>query len=84
MSRSYDKYMTVDEFIKVITTAMKASLDRDFGAGEMHIMDLMTHATTGMEWMYQFIDAYGVMEYEGQLKAKIEDIEPIVKNGKKK
>jgi hypothetical protein len=39
----------------------------------------MTHATTGMEWMYQFVDAYGGIEP----KVAIEDIEPIVKKAKK-
>jgi hypothetical protein len=81
-----DKYLTVDEFIEVITRSLKGTLDRDFsGGGKSHIVDLMTHATTGMEWMYQFVDAYGSIEYERHLQAKapVEDIEPIVKSGKK-
>ena len=79
-----DKYLTTDEFISVVTLALKNTLERDFGANnKCHIVDLMTHATTGMEWMYQFVDAYGGVEYERQIKPKVEDIEPIVKNGKK-
>ena len=78
-----DKYLTTDEFIEVVTRALKATLERDFGPGKSHVVDLMTHATTGMEWMYQFVDAYGGVEYERQLKVKAEDIQPIVKNGKK-
>jgi hypothetical protein len=78
-----DKYLTVDEFTEVVTTALKATLKRDFGDGKSHLVDLMTHATTGMEWMYQFVDAMGGVEYERQLKTKVEDIEPIVKSGKK-
>jgi hypothetical protein len=81
-----DKYLTVDEFIEVITRSLKGTLDRDFGDKKSHIVDLMTHATTGMEWMYQFVDAYGGIEYERHLQAKapVEDIKPIVKSGKKK
>lgn len=78
-----DKYLTVDEFTDIITTTLKATLHRDFGDGKSHIVDLMTHATTGMEWMYQFVDAYGGIEYERQLKTKIEDIEPITKKDRK-
>lgn len=78
-----DKYLTTDEFIAVVTQALKNTLERDFGTGKSHIVDLMTHATTGMEWMYQFVDALGGVEYERQIKLKIEDIEPIIKKGKK-
>ena len=79
-----DKYLTTDEFISVVTLALKNTLERDFGSDrKCHIVDLMTHATTGMEWMYQFVDAYGGIDYERQLKVKAEDIEPIVKSGKK-
>lgn len=83
--RELSKYMTTDEFVTMITTALKATLQRDFGDGESHIVDLMTHATTGMEWMYQFVDAYGAIEYERHLKAKapVEDIEPVIKKDKK-
>lgn len=85
MSRDLSKYMTTEEFVTVITTALRATLERDFGKGESHIVDLMTHATTGMEWMYQFVDAYGAVEYERQraVKTPIEDIEPIIKKGKR-
>jgi hypothetical protein len=65
-----DKYLTVDEFIEVITKSLKGTLDRDFGDKKCHIVDLMTHATTGMEWMYQFVDAY-------------DSINPIIKDTKK-
>lgn len=80
-----DKYLTPEEFVEVISTVMKNTLERDFGVNKAHIVDLMTHATTGMEWMYQFVDAYGAVEYESHLQAKapVEDIKPIVKNGKK-
>ena len=78
-----DKYLTTDEFIAVITRSLKNTLERDFGTGKSHIGDLMTHATTGMEWIYQFVDAYGGVEYERQIKPKAEDIKPIVKNGRK-
>lgn len=80
-----DKYLTTDEFIAVVTRTLQNVLERDFGGADKksHIVDLMTHATTGMEWMYQFVDALGGVEYERQIKLKIEDIEPIVKNGKK-
>lgn len=80
-----DKYLTTDEFIGVITLALKNTLERDFGADrKCHVVDLMTHATTGMEWIYQFVDAYGGgVEYERQIKPKIEDIEPVTKKGKK-
>lgn len=80
-----DKYLTTDEFIAVVTRTLQNVLERDFGGGnkKSHIVDLMTHATTGMEWMYQFVDAYGGLDYERQLKVKAEDIEPIVKSGKK-
>ena len=78
-----DKYLTTDEFIAVVTRSLKNTLERDFGPGKSHIVDLMTHATTGMEWMYQFVDAMSGVEYERQIKTKIEDIEPIVKNVKK-
>ena len=81
-----DKYLTTDEFIAVVTRALQNVLERDFGGGDKksHIVDLMTHATTGMEWMYQFVDAYGGIEYERQIKPKVEDIEPITKKDKKK
>lgn len=81
-----DKYLTTDEFISVVTLALKNVLERDFGGADKksHIVDLMTHATTGMEWMYQFVDAMGGVEYERQIKPKVGDIEPIVKNGKKR
>lgn len=80
-----DKYLTVDEFIEVITRSLKGTLDRDFGDKKCHIVDLMTHATTGMEWMYQFVDAYGGVEYERYLQAKapVEDIKPVFKAKKK-
>jgi hypothetical protein len=80
-----DKYLTVDEFIEVITKSLKGTLDRDFGASRCHIVDLMTHATTGMEWMYQFVDAYGAVDYERHLQAKapVGDIQPVVKKDKK-
>ena len=74
-----DKYLTPEEFVTVISTVMKNTLERDFGVNKSHVVDLMTHATTGMEWMYQFVDAYGGIEY----KRAVEDVEPIVKNGKK-
>ena len=79
-----DKYLTTDEFIAVITRSLKNTLERDFGTGKSHIGDLMTHATTGMEWMYQFVDAYGGIEYERQIVPKVEDIQPIIKVEKKK
>jgi hypothetical protein len=81
-----DKYLTPEEFVAVISTVMKNTLERDFGSKKAHVVDLMTHATTGMEWMYQFVDAYGGIEYERHLQAKapVEDIEPIVKSSKKK
>lgn len=80
-----DKYLTTDEFIAVVTRTLQNVLERDFGGGDKksHIVDLMTHATTGMEWMYQFVDALGGVEYERQIKLKVEDIEPIVKTAKK-
>ena len=74
-----DKYLTPKEFVEVISTVMGATLERDFGDKKCHIVDLMTHATTGMEWMYQFVDAYGGIEP----KVVVEDIEPIVKKAKK-
>ena len=77
-----DKYLTTDEFISVVTLALKNTLERDFGTDKKsHIVDLMTHATAGMEWMYQFVDAMGGVEADRRLK--VEDIKPIVKNGKK-
>jgi hypothetical protein len=79
-----DKYLTTDEFIGVITLALKNTLERDFGTDrKCHVVDLMTHATTGMEWMYQFVDAYGGVEYERQINPKVEDIEPISKKSKR-
>jgi hypothetical protein len=66
-----DKYLTPEEFVKVISTVMKNTLERDFGHKKCHVLDLMTHATTGMEWMYQFVDAYGGIEYERQLQGKV-------------
>jgi hypothetical protein len=74
-----NKYLTPEQFVEVISTVMKNTLERDFGKAECHIVDLMTHATTGMEWMYQFVDAYGGIEP----KVAVEDIEPIVKKAKK-
>lgn len=86
MSEDLSKYMTTDEFVKLITTVLQATLERDFGKGQSHIVDLMTHATTGMEWMYQFVDAYGAIDYERHLKTEtpIESIKPIIKATKKK
>ena len=79
-----DKYLTTEEFIEVVTQVLKNTLERDFGVGrKSHIVDLMTHVTTGMEWMYQFVDAYGGVEYDRQVKPKVEDIQPIVKTVKK-
>ena len=74
-----DKYLTPKEFVEVISTVMKNTLERDFGDKKAHVVDLMTHATTGMEWMYQFVDAYGGIEY----KRAVEDIEPIIKKSKR-
>jgi len=74
-----DKYLTPEEFVAVVSTVMKNTLERDFGTKKCHVLDLMTHATTGMEWMYQFVDAYGGIEYS----RAVEDIEPIVKSRKK-
>lgn len=80
-----DKYLTTDEFIAIVTRTLQNVLERDFGTGKKsHVVDLMTHATTGMEWMYQFVDAYGGVEYERQLQPKVEDIEPIIKKKDKK
>jgi hypothetical protein len=76
-----NKYLTPEEFVQVISTVMGNTLERDFGKAECHIVDLMTHATTGMEWMYQFVDAMGGVEADRRVK--VEDIKPIVKNGKK-
>lgn len=80
-----DKYLTTDEFIAVVTQPLRNVLERDFGGADKksHIVDLMTHATTGMEWMYQFVDALSGVEYERQIKPKVEDIEPIVEAAKK-
>ena len=78
-----DKYLTPEEFVGVISIVMRNTLERDFGGKKAHVVDLMTHATTGMEWMYQFVDAYGGVEYERHLKVKPEDIEPIIKSTKK-
>lgn len=80
-----DKYLTTDEFIAIVTRTLQNVLERDFGTDKKsHVVDLMTHATTGMEWMYQFVDAYGGVEYERQIKPKVEDIEPIIKKKDKK
>ena len=77
-----DKYLTTDEFIAIVTRTLQNVLERDFGTDKKsHVVDLMTHATTGMEWMYQFVDAYGGVEYDR--KVKVEDIKPIVKTAKK-
>ena len=77
-----DKYLTTDEFIAIVTNAMRATLERDFGTDrKSHVVDLMTHATTGMEWMYQFVDAYGGVDADR--RTKIEDIKPVVKSGKR-
>jgi hypothetical protein len=65
-----DKYLTPDEFVVVISTVMRQTLARDFGDRKCHVVDLMTHATAGMEWMYQFVDAYG-------------SIDPVIKDTKK-
>ena len=75
-----DKYLTPEEFVEVISLVMRNTLERDFGNKKSHVVDLMTHATTGMEWMYQFVDAYGAIEY----KRAVEDIEPIIKKKKTK
>ena len=80
-----DKYLTTEEFVTLLTRVLKNTLERDFGTtSKSHIVDLMTHATTGMEWMYQFVDAYGGIEYERQIVPKVEDIQPIIKVEKKK
>jgi hypothetical protein len=68
-----DKYLTPEEFVSVLSTVMKNTLERDFGDKKAHVVDLMTHATTGMEWMYQFVDAYVGIEP----KVAVEDIKPI-------
>ena len=65
-----DKYLTPEEFVEVISTVMRQTLARDFGDKKAHVVDLMTHAATGMEWMYQFVEAYG-------------SVEPVVKDPKK-
>jgi hypothetical protein len=78
-----DKYLTTDEFVAVITQSLKNTLDRDFGAdSKCHIVDLMTHATTGMEWMYQFVEAYGSIEHQRQLRVD-EGIQSAHKKDKK-
>lgn len=74
-----NKYLTPKQFVEVISTVMRNTLERDFGTAECHILDLMTHATTGMEWMYQFVDAYGGVEPG----VAVEDIQPIIKKAKK-
>jgi len=75
-----DKYLTPEEFVKIISTVMKNTLERDFGSEKCHVLDLVSHATTGMEWMYQFVDVYGGIEYD----RAIQDIDPIIKKKKDK
>lgn len=61
--RKLSVMMSVDEFIDVLVGGLKGSLERDFGEGESHIVDMLASSTTYLEMVSEFMDGYWGTQY---------------------
>ena len=50
-------YFTIDEYIELLATVMRNTLERDFGE-KNHIVDLLTHTTTELEAIFYWMANY--------------------------
>lgn len=56
--------LTIDEFIELLTTTLRSTLEKDYGKSPSHIVDLVCHTAAQMDSISTFVYEYSGLREE--------------------